>query len=263
MIGTIIDLTLGQMVLLVGMIIPPLIVIQWLGLGLTKRFLVALTKMCVQLTLIGFYLKYLFDLNSLWVNLAWLLVMLLTANHAILKQAGLNFKRLWLMTFSGVLAASGVITLYFLLVVIQPDPWYDTRYLIPLFGMILGNCMRGNVMALERFYGDLRDQRAVYETRLLLGATRFEALRPFMQTAMRAAAAPAVATIGTTGIVSLPGMMTGQILGGVDPMVAVKYQMAIMMAIFSVMICGAVLTILFSMRVAFDPFDQLNSDLFD
>jgi putative ABC transport system permease protein len=128
--------------------------------------------------------------------------------------------------------------------------------------MTLGNCMRGNIVALDACYGRLRSQRRVYQGDLLLGATRFEALRPFTQEALRASLAPMIATMATLGIVSLPGMMTGQILGGSSPIVAIKYQIAIMVCIFVVMALSAMLNLILTQRVAFDHYDRLREDIF-
>jgi putative ABC transport system permease protein len=128
-------------------------------------------------------------------------------------------------------------------------------------GMILGNCLSGNVVGLERFYSALRRNEAEYLTFLLLGATRDEAIAPYFRDAVRAALNPTIAGMATMGLVALPGMMTGQILGGSEPWLAVKYQIAIMLAIFASTTLAVYLNLKLSIRKAFNELDVLRSDI--
>ena len=128
--------------------------------------------------------------------------------------------------------------------------------------MILGNCLRSNVLSLERFYSGIRKNENEFMTYLMLGANLREAVRPYLRDAVKAAINPSVATMGTMGIVSLPGMMTGQILGGALPMTAIKYQIGIMICIFVAMVIAAFLNILLSLPVAFDDHQRLKQNIF-
>jgi putative ABC transport system permease protein len=114
---------------------------------------------------------------------------------------------------------------------ISPDPWYDPRYAIPILGMILGNTMNGVSVGLDRLVSGAVVRRAAIEARLMLGATASEAMRGVSREAMRAGLIPTVNGMAAAGLVSLPGMMTGQILAGVEPVEAVKYQILIMFLI--------------------------------
>ncbi|MGZ8152837.1 MAG: ABC transporter permease, partial [Methylovulum sp.] len=128
-------------------------------------------------------------------------------------------------------------------------------------GMILGNCLQGNVIALERFYSVLRKNEQEYLTFLQLGATRWEAVRPYYSEAIKAALSPTIAGMSTMGLVSLPGMMTGQILGGSEPWLAVKYQIAIMICIFTSTTIACVLNLKLSLRNAFNAYDVLKDEV--
>jgi putative ABC transport system permease protein len=121
--------------------------------------------------------------------------------------------------------------LFALNVTIRPDPWYDPRYAIPLFGMMLGNAMTGIAIGLNALANDLASRRAAVEAHLLTGATRWQALAPSMRRAARAGLIPIINAMAATGVVSLPGMMTGQILAGADPEQAVRYQILVMFLI--------------------------------
>jgi len=232
-----------------------------LGAGLTRDIGIGILRMTVQLAMVGIYLKTLFDLNDPWLNALWILVMLIVADLSILKRSGLRYKYFALSTFAAVAFSILLSTAYLVVLVIQAAHFYDARYLIPLAGMILGNCMQGNVIALERFYATVRNNHHEYATFLLLGATRWEAVRPYFRQAIRAAISPSIANMATMGLVSLPGMMTGQILGGSEPWVAVKYQIAIMICIFTSTTLGLLVSLALSLKIAFNEFDVLKEEV--
>jgi putative ABC transport system permease protein len=114
---------------------------------------------------------------------------------------------------------------------IQPTPWWSPQFALPLFGMILGNTMTGVSLGLDTLHTALYRERAAIEARLLLGSTRWEAVSAAHQRAIRSGFTPIINSMAATGVVSLPGMMTGQILSGVDPQEAVKYQILITLLI--------------------------------
>jgi putative ABC transport system permease protein len=257
-----INISIVDFVLFYLLLLIPLAVSLWLDLGIIKDSVFALLRMTAQLLFIGFYLNFIFNLNSLFLNILWILAMLIMANASAIRQSGLSFWRIIPFTFSGTAIGFTVILAIFVGLIIRPTPVYDARYLIPIAGMLLGNCMRGNVIALERFYTGIRSNEKEFITYQMLGANLREATRPYLQTALRAAIKPHIASMSTLGIVSLPGMMTGQILGGATPMTAIKYQIAIMIGIFCVMLTASALSIVFSLRTAFDSYGMLRQDIF-
>ncbi len=250
-----------QLSLFYGILILPLALLWWLGLRqLVRGLIVGVARMTLQLGLIGIYLKFLFDQDSLWLNVFWLLVMVTVANLHILTRAGISKKHLfWVSQFS-LLVGVGIV-LFGMILVVQPEPWYQTRYLIPLAGMLLGNCLTGNILVLDRFYSAVSERYEQFMGDLLLGAGLYEALQPFVRNALQAALSPIVATLTTLGVVALPGMMTGQILGGAEPVEAVIYQIMIMLGIASSMVVCAVLNIMLSIRLAFDGYGLLNRSI--
>jgi putative ABC transport system permease protein len=127
-----------------------------------------------------------------------------------------------------MLLAASLVTLFALTTQIRPQPWYDPRYALPLLGMILGNTMTGISLGLHTLSTVLVRDRDAVEAQLMLGATRWQATLPAVRTALRSALMPIVNSMAATGLVFLPGMMTGQILAGAEPMLAVRYQMLIM-----------------------------------
>ncbi len=256
------DLSLFAMVSMYALMLIPLAILAYLQLGMLREMVIGMVRMTVQLGLVGLYLKYIFQLNSLFVSLLWVAVMLVAANLSILSKAGLKRGPFFWRSLAGVAGSTLLVSAWFILIAIRPDPVYDARYMIPIVGMVLGNCLRSNVLSLERFYSGLRKNENEYMTTLMLGATLHEATRPYLRDAIKAAVNPSIATMATMGIVSLPGMMTGQILGGALPTTAIKYQIGIMICIFTAMVVASLVNILLSLAVAFDDHQRLRQDIF-
>lgn len=255
------DIALPRMALLYGLCVLPWLLLRLMGLHLSRDIAISILRMSIQLALVGIYLKMLFELNHPWLNGLWILVMLLVADLSILRRAGLKARYFLLATFMAIASSIVFSTAYLVILVIQPPHFYDARYIVPLAGMILGNCLQGNVIALERFYSALRRNENEYTTFLMLGATRSEAVRPYFREAVKAAVNPAIASMATMGLVSLPGMMTGQILGGSEPWLAVKYQIAIMICIFTSTTLACIINLKLSLNIAFNAFDVLRDEV--
>ena len=216
------------------------------GLKLHRSLLVAAIRMVVQLTLVGLVLTTLFSVVSpLWTGIA-ALGMVLFAGHEAAQQQSRRLSGWWSYGLgTGCMMMSSVlVTVFTLIAALRPNPWYDPRYAIPLLGMILGNCMTGVGLGLDTLTTSLVSRRASVEAQLMLGATRQVAMSPVTREALRSALMPTINSMSATGVVSLPGMMTGQILGGVPPAEAVKYQILVMFLIAGGTGLGAVTAVL-------------------
>ena len=204
-----------------------------LKLGLAKRITIAAIRTVVQLLLIGLVLKELFaQVNLVWITLLSLL-MLLIAGREVMARQQRRFGGLLgygLGTFS-MFISSFTLTVYALIVVIGPEPWYAPQYSIPLLGMMLGNTMTGVALALDKLTTHAWQQRNEIEARLILGQDWKIAIGDITRDSVRIGMMPIINAMAAAGIVSLPGMMTGQILSGTEPMEAVKYQILIMFLI--------------------------------
>ena len=222
----------------------------------------AVARMSVQLVLIGIFLKYLFVFNNALVNLAWLGVMILVAVFSAVRGSGLRPGKVLVPAFLAFSIATFGVLFYLDLVVIPIKNVFDARYVIVLGGMLLGNSLRGNIVGITTFYKHIQRDTKHFHYVLALGASRGEALLPYLRESVRLALQPTIAAMVTMGIVALPGMMTGVILGGADPTVAIKYQIMIMVAILASTIVSVVLTILMTQRVCFTRFGTLNMDIF-
>jgi putative ABC transport system permease protein len=202
-------------------------------LGIHRRMLVAAVRMVVQLALMGLALTALFSMVSpLWTALA-ALGMVLFAGREIAARQERPLAGWWTYGLGTgcMMMGSLLVTVFALTTSLRPSPWYDPKYAIPLLGMILGNAMTGISLGIHGLTTGVVAQRPAVEAQLILGATRRQALGPVVRQALRAALMPIINSMSVTGVVSLPGMMTGQILGGVAPADAVKYQILIMFLI--------------------------------
>lgn len=201
----------------------------WLHLGLAAQLAVSALRMVVQLLLIGLVLKALFATASpLWTALA-ALVMVTAAGREVMARQERRFTGWWTygLGTTAMLAAASLVMVLTLTTQVQPDPWYHPQYAIPMLGMVLGNTMTGIGLGLNTLVTGAHRERAAIEARLALGGDRWQALRPVLRGAMRTALMPIINAMAAAGLVSLPGMMTGQILAGADPVEAVKYQILI------------------------------------
>ena len=252
-----IDIGYGHMALGFLLLIIPAYFLYRYRTGLVKDTLWAALRMTVQLFFIGFYLEYLFLWDNLWINLLWILLMIAIASSTVLKRTRLPLKTLFMAVTISFLVSLLIIDFYFLGVVVRPQKIFTARYFIPISGMILGNMLSANVIALNSFYGSLHRERQLYLYLLGNGATPGEALNPFMREALIKSFNPTIASMAVMGLIALPGTMTGQILGGSSPSVAIKYQIMLMITIFASSLISVLLTLWISRRKSFDRYGMM------
>ena len=202
-----------------------------LRLGLVKSLAIAAVRCVAQLGMIGLILKYIFTLQSPLLVIGWLLVMLFFASREVVRRSKHGYDGLRMDAFLTMSIAAITVGSIVTQAVIKVIPWYDPQYLIPVFGMIFGNSLNGISLALDRFLEHLKSRRQEVELLLAFGATRSEALEQAARESVRTGMMPIINNMSVAGIVSLPGIMTGQIVAGVSPLQAVTYQIVIMFMI--------------------------------
>ena len=231
-------------------------------LGLEKRLVIATARMVVQLTLIGLVLKALFAAASPWFTGFAMVVMILFAGREAMARQDRKFTGLWSygLGTGSMMAAALIVTGFGLMTQLHADPWYEPRYAIPILGMILGNTMNGVSIGLDRLLSRANRERVSIEAQLVLGANIATAMRPVVRDALRAGLIPTINGMSAAGLVSLPGMMTGQILAGVAPVEAVKYQILIMFLITGGTGLGLFTAVSVARRRLTDTRDRLRLD---
>jgi putative ABC transport system permease protein len=203
-----------------------------------------------------------FNLDNLWLNCTWVLIMILVADVSILRHCRLRARRFGAPLFIALVLGTAVPVLFFTTLILRRPHILEARYLIPIGGMILGNCLRADIIGIRHFYETIKRDSRTFEYTLAQGAQLREAIQPYLREAFQNAVSPTVATMMTIGLVSLPGMMTGVILGGQPPMTAIKYQVAIMIAIFTGTAIAVPIGILLTLKKGFLPAGPLNRDIF-
>lgn len=257
-----VDIQVFRLALVYLLLLFPVAVVLWYHVPLTGRIAMAVVRMTVQLLFVGIYLQLIFKHDNPWFNMAWLLVMIGVADLSVVRGCGFQVRCFWLPLFTALAVGVAIPLVVLIALALNRASVLEARYVIPIAGMILGNCLRANIIGIGRFYQDIRRQEKVYLQSLAQGAALAEAVRPFMRSAFEAALAPTTATMATIGLVSLPGMMTGVILGGTDPATAIKYQIAIMLCIFSGTALTVFLAIQFTLKQSFDPYGTLRREIF-
>ncbi|HZJ85263.1 MAG TPA: iron export ABC transporter permease subunit FetB [Syntrophomonadaceae bacterium] len=241
----------GQLILSISLVLLAGLVSAFLKLGLLKSLLWGTLRAFIQLTLIGYVLTFVFNLNNIFVVIILLLLMAVIASREAsrrIKKAPANpsFIAFIALTLSTFLVGSLVVG-----IIISPDPWYSPRVVIPIFGLILGNSMNGIALSLDRMYGEVNTNVAEVEQLLCLGASPWEAVQAQVRNAMRAGMTPIINSLMVVGVVSLPGIMTGQILAGMEPQTAVRYQFVILIMVAAAAAIGCLILIGLSYKKMF------------
>jgi putative ABC transport system permease protein len=240
----------------------PILVFFYYKTGLIKDTVISILRMTVQLLMVGLYLEYIFTLDNIVINIIWVIVMSVIATYTIIQRSELRLKLFFAPIFLSGIISIIVTDAYILGFIIKPDNIFKARYFIPITGMILGNTIKNVIISLNAYYNKINDEQNLYRWHIANGANKKEALLPFMQNALKVAFNPMIATTAIMGLISLPGMMTGQILGGSNPNIAVKYQILILITIFSSAVLNVVLAIIFSNKISFDKYNNLKKDIF-
>ena len=231
-------------------------------LGLERSLFVATLRMVVQLSAVGLVLTFIFDQTSPLWTLALGLLMVAVAGREVMARQTQRFRG-WLAYGLGagpLLLVGSLAALYGVGVLIGPEPWYSPRFVLPILGMILGNTLTGISLGLDTLTTTARRERNAIEARIALGATRMEAMSGPVRQALKTGMMPIINAMAATGLVALPGMMTGQILAGVDPIEATQYQVLIMFLIAGSTALGTFLAVLGGARLLTDERHRLRLD---
>jgi len=223
-----------------------------LRLGLGRDLVWGTVRTFAQLFLLGLVLEYVFRVRTWWPVLGIYWLMILFAGNIIRGRVREKAVRHWDTTLISMFLSYTLMTLVITGLIVRVKPWYEPRYFLPLGGMIIGNSMNAIAVALERLFGELRKSRPSIEMMLSLGATWREASADTVRNAVKAGMIPSINSMMGVGIVFIPGMMTGQIIAGSDVMVAVKYQIMVMLMLVGSTALGSILVVFLSLRRCFD-----------
>lgn len=253
---SIISLLIGLLLILI-----PGGVLYYYRTGITKAMSIAVARMVIQLFLVGFYLKYLFEWNNLWINIMWMLLMVGICSIDLIKRIKISVKVLFIPVYISVFISLVFIVIYFLKGVLLLDDLFESRYFIPVCGIILGNILSSNVIGLNAFFDRIVREQQLYNYLLCNGATVKEATKFFFREALIKAFNPTIASMAVMGLISLPGTLTGQIMGGSSPDVAIRYQIMIMIIIMTSSIISLLLSLHWSVKYTLDEYGRFKMDV--
>lgn len=228
-------------------------------LKLERQLLIASVRTVVQLMLIGYVLKWVFQLENPWIIMGIGLLMIFMAGRAAISRPKRTFAGITWRAFSTLILVGFATTVTATGAIIGVDPWYKPQYAIPLLGMILGNSLNGLSLCLDSILESLSEKRREVEMHLALGATRWEAAREPLADAVRRGMIPTINSMMVVGVVSLPGMMTGQILEGADPLNAVRYQIVVMFMLAAATAISSTIMAIFVYKRIFNSKHQLRA----
>jgi putative ABC transport system permease protein len=236
-----IKLDLVDLAVAVGLMAIAIGLSAWEKLGIEWNLAIATGRTILQLLVLGYVLDFIFALNNVWGVLAILAIIL--AMTAIVARNRISPKIPQVLPLVGgaIFLSTAVTVIYTIFLIIQPDRWYEPRYIIPLAGIVLGNAMNAAAIAGERLVSTMNTQQVEIETHLSLGATPQQAVSQYRKEAIRAAFIPTLNQMMLMGMVAIPGITTGQLIAGIRPIDAVSYEILI---IFMVAIANLLTTIL-------------------
>lgn len=224
----------------------------YLKLGLITTLITAGVRTVVQLSLIGLILAWVFARESAWQVLSILTIMTLIASISAKNRVKKPYQGLLLDTVLSLTIATGLVTVAAIVLILNISPWYRPQYIIPILGLILGNSLTAISLTTNDLINALHDKQPLIKTRLSLSATPFEAVHDMVKSAIINGLTPTINAMMVVGLVSLPGMMTGQILAGADPTQAVRYQIITMFLICAGSTLSCTLSALLAVRHFFD-----------
>ena len=239
------------LLLSVGLVLTTGLVSYLFRLGLLRSLAWGTFRTFLQLTLLGYVLVAIFNFDHPLVVVGLLLAMSAVAAWTGARRVRSAPKRPYFLSYVSLVASTFLVSMAVCGVIIGGERWWSTRLVIPIAGMILGNTMNGISLTMERFFSEVRSRMAEIETRLSIGYGPWEAIHPEIRRALRAGLTPVINSLMVVGIVSIPGMATGQVLAGNDPHQAVRYQIVVMLMIAAAVSVGCLVQIGTSLRWVF------------
>ena len=236
-----ISLDTTDLVLCLGLIGIAIALSLWRKLALEKQLAYSAVRSLMQLIAIGYILDIVFAIDNWLIVLCILGVMIAIASIVTRNRIDQKLPGLLATVILSLVASSAFTLGYVILLIVQPERWYEPQYLIPLAGMLFGNAMNGASLAGDRLLNAINQNRLEIETHLCLGATGKQAISSYQKEAIRTGLIPTLNNMVVIGLVSLPGMFTGQVLGGSNPRDAASYQILILFAIVVVNLMTAIL----------------------
>lgn len=229
----------------------------YLKLKLEKELVIGTIRTFLQLFLLGYVLKIVFTINNPWIVFSLFSMMIIFAARIITGRVKERRIPYFMPVLASMFLSYMIINLFVMVVIVQVEPWYRPIYFIPIGGMIIGNSMNAIAIAMNNWFEGIKKERERIELYLTLGASPMESTRENSKEAVKSGMIPSINALMSVGIVSIPGMMTGQILAGIDPLIAIKYQIVIMLLLVGSTALSTIFALYIVRKLSFTPSQQL------
>lgn len=227
------------------------------SLKLEKDLLIGTIRTFAQLFILGYVLKFVFALSNFYLVMSVFSFMILFAAWTIHSRVKIKQVPFFFPVFISMLLSFSFVSYMVTAVIVNVKPWWEPRYFLPLGGMVIGNSMNAIAISVDRLLSELKSKRTEIEMKLCLGADAKEASSDILRNAMQAGMIPTINSMMAVGMVFIPGMMTGQIISGSDPLTAIKYQIMVMIMLSGSTALGTLIAVLLIRKRCFNKAEQL------
>lgn len=253
------DIPISGIIIAVALLLVPILIIVRFKIPIAEQAMTAVVRVAIQLTLITAYIFYLYEWNSPWANLLWLVAMAAVTTYALTTRSGLRKMPMLIPVGVGVLVSALVVGLLVLWPVMHLSHPFETRFFLPVMAMLLAAMLSTNVAGLRVYYHTAHDQQEQYYYLLGNGASRTEALTPFIREAFVQTFKPQLATLSALGVVTLPLLLTALLLGGCSPLEAAKLVLVITCATLCASSLALLITLFVSNHFLIDKHNRLKN----
>lgn len=254
--NNVVNINIYQFLLIYLLLVFLIVIFKIIKIDKTKILIISSLRMTIQLFITGLLLTYIFKANNLLLTFVYMLVIIFFTIFNIKNRTKITNKKILLIITSGVILAGFSVLIYFILVVLGKQA-ITSQYIIPIFGMLMGNTMTGISLALKTYINQLKNQTNTINVLTGIGINPQKILFPYSKEALETGIMPTITSMLGMGVVSLPGMMTGQILAGIIPTTAILYQIAIMIAITTVVCLANIFILYFISKSLYDKHTYL------
>ncbi|EIJ43047.1 TIGR00245 family protein [Beggiatoa alba B18LD] len=223
-----------------------------MALGVAQSLIFAVVRTYAQLIALGFAFTWIFKHANMWIVLGILLCMIMMTTHIAIQRINKRPTGLFMPVTAAIFLSNITVTFTLTSLILQIDPWYDPRYVLTSAGMVLGNTMTSIAVSIERLLDDLRKRTAEVNQALAFGGTLWEVALPSIRTALLAGLMPMINSMNAVGLVFIPGMMTGQLLAGADPLQAARYQIVFILMLSAATAIGTMASVYLVYQRVFD-----------
>ncbi len=254
-------MTLSYLNLLAGLlllVIPGYLLYAYDRLTL-KKAVIALVRMGTQMAVLGACLWLLYKFDSVWLNLLWLAILVVAV--AFLMVSRIDIRRVFVPACAAMFTSVLAVSAYMLFVVLRPDAPLSARWAVPVTGVLMAHVLTTNIHAVRTYFDCLRQDSQAYYTLLGNGATRLQALAPYITRAIKSLTVPAMASLSVMGLFLMPMLLSGLLIGGLEPIAAVTLFVLFIIGALAASMLSLVLTLWFSDRQVFNRHGQLKPDI--